>query len=148
MCFITLLREATRNRLWCIELFYLSLFEFSWIFFINSWKILLIAVSYSWTNIFSSLWGCHLEFICFWCLSPVVVLKNHVLLQLIVDILWLTCFDMIFGWYWYCCGQSYSRFTFLQFLLVDLRCHGDSASLKKRGTHTVASAALDVLKLV
>ncbi|WMV34885.1 hypothetical protein MTR67_028270 [Solanum verrucosum] len=34
-----------------------------------------------------------------------------------------------------------------QFLLVDLRCHGDSASLKKRGTHTVASAALDVLKL-
>ncbi|KAK6787314.1 hypothetical protein RDI58_015839 [Solanum bulbocastanum] len=35
-----------------------------------------------------------------------------------------------------------------QFLLVDLRCHGDSASLKKRGTHTVASAALDVLKLL
>ncbi|XP_057793721.1 uncharacterized protein LOC131010287 isoform X2 [Salvia miltiorrhiza] len=35
-----------------------------------------------------------------------------------------------------------------QFLLVDLRCHGDSASLKKRGPHSVASAALDVLKLV
>ncbi|KAA8528014.1 hypothetical protein F0562_035117 [Nyssa sinensis] len=35
-----------------------------------------------------------------------------------------------------------------QFLLVDLRCHGDSASIKKRGAHTVASAALDVLKLV
>ncbi|PIN01628.1 putative alpha/beta hydrolase [Handroanthus impetiginosus] len=35
-----------------------------------------------------------------------------------------------------------------QFLLVDLRCHGDSASLKKRGPHSVASAALDVLKLL
>ncbi|KAI3464286.1 hypothetical protein Pfo_020949 [Paulownia fortunei] len=35
-----------------------------------------------------------------------------------------------------------------QFLLVDLRCHGDSASLKKSGPHTVASAALDVLKLL
>ncbi|KAI3488858.1 hypothetical protein L1887_47020 [Cichorium endivia] len=35
-----------------------------------------------------------------------------------------------------------------QFLLVDLRCHGDSASIMKRGPHTVASAALDVLKLV
>lgn len=35
-----------------------------------------------------------------------------------------------------------------QFLLVDLRCHGDSASIKKRDPHTVASAALDVLKLV
>ncbi|KAJ0684124.1 putative alpha/beta hydrolase-1 [Helianthus annuus] len=35
-----------------------------------------------------------------------------------------------------------------QFLLVDLRCHGDSASIKKRGPHTVASAALDVLKLL
>lgn len=35
-----------------------------------------------------------------------------------------------------------------QFLLVDLRCHGDSTSLKKRGPHTVASAALDVLKLL
>ncbi|KAJ1390839.1 Alpha/Beta hydrolase fold, partial [Sesbania bispinosa] len=34
------------------------------------------------------------------------------------------------------------------FLLVDLRCHGDSASIRKRGPHTVASAALDVLKLV
>ena len=36
----------------------------------------------------------------------------------------------------------------MQFLLVDLRCHGDSAKIKKRGPHTVASAALDVLKLV
>lgn len=35
-----------------------------------------------------------------------------------------------------------------QFLLVDLRCHGDSASIMKRGPHTVASAALDVLKLL
>lgn len=35
-----------------------------------------------------------------------------------------------------------------QFLLVDLRCHGESASIKKRGPHNVASAALDVLKLV
>lgn len=35
-----------------------------------------------------------------------------------------------------------------QFLLVDLRCHGDSASLKKRGPHSVASTASDVLKLV
>lgn len=31
---------------------------------------------------------------------------------------------------------------------MDLRCHGDSASIKKRGAHTVVSAALDVLKLV
>lgn len=36
----------------------------------------------------------------------------------------------------------------IQFLLVDLRCHGDSTSIKKRGPHTVASTALDVLKLV
>ncbi|KAL8257145.1 hypothetical protein R6Q59_029186 [Mikania micrantha] len=35
-----------------------------------------------------------------------------------------------------------------QFLLVDLRCHGDSASIAKTGPHTVASAALDVLKLL
>lgn len=40
------------------------------------------------------------------------------------------------------------EFPAWQFLLVDLRCHGDSASMKKRGPHTVASAALDVLKLV
>ncbi|CAA0837672.1 alpha/beta-Hydrolases superfamily protein [Striga hermonthica] len=40
------------------------------------------------------------------------------------------------------------QFPKWQFLLVDLRCHGDSASLKKRGPHTVASAALDVLKLL
>uniref|UniRef100_A0A1D1XFC7 Putative esterase/lipase HI_0193 n=1 Tax=Anthurium amnicola TaxID=1678845 RepID=A0A1D1XFC7_9ARAE len=40
------------------------------------------------------------------------------------------------------------EFPTWQFLLVDLRCHGDSASLKKHGRHTVASAALDVLKLV
>lgn len=36
----------------------------------------------------------------------------------------------------------------MQFLLVDLRCHGDSTLMKKRVPHTVASAALDVLKLV
>ncbi|XP_024962539.1 protein ABHD11 isoform X2 [Cynara cardunculus var. scolymus] len=35
-----------------------------------------------------------------------------------------------------------------QFLLVDLRCHGDSASITKTGPHTVCSAALDVLKLL
>ncbi|CAN7001177.1 unnamed protein product [Brassica oleracea var. botrytis] len=35
-----------------------------------------------------------------------------------------------------------------QFLLVDLRCHGDSASLKKRGPNSVATTASDVLKLV
>ncbi|KAK1422183.1 hypothetical protein QVD17_25128 [Tagetes erecta] len=35
-----------------------------------------------------------------------------------------------------------------QFLLVDLRCHGDSASIRKTGPHTVASTALDVLKLL
>ncbi|RHN53475.1 putative palmitoyl-CoA hydrolase [Medicago truncatula] len=40
------------------------------------------------------------------------------------------------------------EFPMWQFLLVDLRCHGDSASIKKRDPHTVASAALDVLKLV
>lgn len=40
------------------------------------------------------------------------------------------------------------EFPLWQFLLVDLRCHGDSASIKKPGPHTVASAALDVLKLV
>ncbi|XP_027361697.1 protein ABHD11 isoform X2 [Abrus precatorius] len=40
------------------------------------------------------------------------------------------------------------EFTTWQFLLVDLRCHGDSASIKRRGPHSVASAAIDVLKLV
>ncbi|XP_039121179.1 protein ABHD11-like [Dioscorea cayenensis subsp. rotundata] len=40
------------------------------------------------------------------------------------------------------------EFPMWQFLLVDLRCHGDSAKIKKRGPHTVASAARDVLKLV
>lgn len=35
-----------------------------------------------------------------------------------------------------------------QFLLVDLRCHGDSTSLMKEGPHSVASAARDVLKLL
>ncbi|XP_019444614.1 PREDICTED: uncharacterized protein LOC109348582 isoform X1 [Lupinus angustifolius] len=40
------------------------------------------------------------------------------------------------------------EFPTWQFLLVDMRCHGDSASIKKRGPHTVQSAALDVLKLV
>ncbi|KAL5559852.1 hypothetical protein UlMin_036063 [Ulmus minor] len=40
------------------------------------------------------------------------------------------------------------EFPTWQFLLVDLRCHGDSASIKKRGPHTVASTARDVLNLV
>ncbi|KAM7266207.1 hypothetical protein ACFE04_004104 [Oxalis oulophora] len=40
------------------------------------------------------------------------------------------------------------EFPTWQFLLVDLRCHGDSASIKMRGPHNVASTALDVLKLV
>lgn len=40
------------------------------------------------------------------------------------------------------------KFPTWQFLLVDLRCHGDSASMTKRGPHTVASTALDILKLV
>lgn len=39
------------------------------------------------------------------------------------------------------------EFPTWQFLLVDLRCHGDSASNKKRGPNTVASTALDVLRL-
>ncbi|KAH7524867.1 hypothetical protein FEM48_Zijuj06G0164700 [Ziziphus jujuba var. spinosa] len=47
-------------------------------------------------------------------------------------------------------AESYLFLMFMlaQFLLVDLRCHGDSASVKKRGPHSVASSALDVLKLV
>lgn len=40
------------------------------------------------------------------------------------------------------------EFPMWQFLVVDLRCHGDSASMRKRGPHSVQSAALDVLKLV
>eukprot|EP00897_Mesotaenium_endlicherianum_P004059 jgi/Mesen1/3681/ME000202S02768 len=40
------------------------------------------------------------------------------------------------------------EFPTWQFLMVDLRCHGDSAALRKRGPHTVASAARDVLQLV
>ncbi|NP_001167743.1 uncharacterized protein LOC100381431 [Zea mays] len=40
------------------------------------------------------------------------------------------------------------EFPMWQFLLVDLRCHGDSTSIKKSGPHTVASTALDVLKLI
>ena len=36
----------------------------------------------------------------------------------------------------------------VQFLLVDLRCHGESASVKKGLPHTVAAAARDVLNLV
>ncbi|KAL9244189.1 hypothetical protein vseg_017992 [Gypsophila vaccaria] len=39
-------------------------------------------------------------------------------------------------------------FPMWQFLLIDLRCHGESAAQKKRSPHTVAAAALDVLKLV
>ncbi|KAF2563864.1 hypothetical protein F2Q70_00017317 [Brassica cretica] len=44
------------------------------------------------------------------------------------------------------CGTA-SKIVHL-FLLVDLRCHGDSASLKKRGPNSVATTASDVLKLV
>ncbi|GMJ11699.1 Alpha/beta hydrolase domain 11 [Hibiscus trionum] len=40
------------------------------------------------------------------------------------------------------------EFPTWQFVLVDLRCHGDSASIRKRGPHTVASTASDVLKLI
>ncbi|KAK6229053.1 hypothetical protein SCA6_018004 [Theobroma cacao] len=40
------------------------------------------------------------------------------------------------------------EFPTWQFVLIYLRCHGDSASIKKRGPHTVASTALDVLKLI
>lgn len=40
------------------------------------------------------------------------------------------------------------EFPMWQFLLVDLRCHGDSTSIKKRAPHTVSSAARDVLHLV
>ncbi|CAN6584332.1 unnamed protein product [Malus baccata var. baccata] len=40
------------------------------------------------------------------------------------------------------------EFPTWQFLLVDLRCHGDSASSKKSGPHSVSSSALDVLELV
>ncbi|OMO88569.1 putative catalytic [Corchorus capsularis] len=40
------------------------------------------------------------------------------------------------------------EFPTWQFVLVDLRCHGDSASMKKRGPNTVASTASDVLKLI
>ncbi|XP_058097634.1 uncharacterized protein LOC131242778 isoform X1 [Magnolia sinica] len=40
------------------------------------------------------------------------------------------------------------EFPMWQFLLVDLRCHGDSALVEKSAPHTVASAALDILKLV
>ncbi|CAN6584330.1 unnamed protein product [Malus baccata var. baccata] len=40
------------------------------------------------------------------------------------------------------------EFPTWQFLLVELRCHGDSASSKKSGPHSVSSTALDVLKLV
>lgn len=40
------------------------------------------------------------------------------------------------------------EFPTWQFLLVDLRCHGDSTAIKKRGPHTVASAALDILTLL
>lgn len=40
------------------------------------------------------------------------------------------------------------EFPTWQFLLVDLRCHGESASLRKRGPHSVMSAARDVLQLM
>lgn len=40
------------------------------------------------------------------------------------------------------------EFPSWQFLLVDLRCHGDSTLLPTRGAHSVASAAADVLLLM
>ncbi|KAH9566970.1 hypothetical protein CY35_03G004500 [Sphagnum magellanicum] len=40
------------------------------------------------------------------------------------------------------------EFPMWQFLLVDLRCHGESSSIWKRGPHSVASAARDVLQLM
>lgn len=40
------------------------------------------------------------------------------------------------------------EFPSWQFLLVDLRCHGDSSQFQRPGPHTVATAAMDVLKLV
>eukprot|EP00271_Cylindrocystis_brebissonii_P005982 TRINITY_DN18468_c0_g1_i1.p1 TRINITY_DN18468_c0_g1~~TRINITY_DN18468_c0_g1_i1.p1 ORF type:complete len:430 (-),score=57.28 TRINITY_DN18468_c0_g1_i1:285-1574(-) len=40
------------------------------------------------------------------------------------------------------------EFPSWQFLLVDLRCHGDSSHLPISGPHTVQSAAQDVLKLM
>ena len=52
------------------------------------------------------------------------------------------------GTFWFQVNLICFSYFFGQFLLVDLRCHGDSASIKKRGPHTVASTALDVLKLV
>ncbi|KAJ6859617.1 hypothetical protein NC652_041793 [Populus alba x Populus x berolinensis] len=42
----------------------------------------------------------------------------------------------------------HKNFQHGSFLLVDLRCHGDSASIRKRGPTLVASTAFDVLKLV
>ncbi|GAQ82053.1 hypothetical protein KFL_000990020 [Klebsormidium nitens] len=35
-----------------------------------------------------------------------------------------------------------------QFLLVDLRCHGESAAVRRPGPHSVDTAALDVLQLI
>ncbi|XP_038886786.1 protein ABHD11 [Benincasa hispida] len=40
------------------------------------------------------------------------------------------------------------EFPAWQFLLVDLRCHGDSTLTTKTSPHTVSATALDVLKLV
>ncbi|XP_010542767.1 PREDICTED: protein ABHD11 [Tarenaya hassleriana] len=40
------------------------------------------------------------------------------------------------------------EFPSWQFLLVDLRCHGDSASIKKKAPNSVATTASDVLRLV
>ncbi|KAK6270430.1 hypothetical protein POUND7_007535 [Theobroma cacao] len=51
------------------------------------------------------------------------------------------CVVQSHGW---CCSYLLA----VQFVLKYLRCHGDSASIKKRGPHTVASTALDVLKLI
>ncbi|KAJ7515236.1 hypothetical protein O6H91_22G007000 [Diphasiastrum complanatum] len=46
------------------------------------------------------------------------------------------------------CKRLAQEFPTWQFLLVDLRCHGDSAAISKSGPNTVVSAARDVLQLL
>lgn len=61
---------------------------------------------------------------------------------------WPNALKLFTHTYWLAITNLLDFIQSLQFLLVDLRCHGDSASLKKRGPHSVASTASDVLKLV
>lgn len=84
---------------------------------------------------------CNFFFICN------IVLLFHYLIQIICYMSSNVIANFVTFW------ESWETYLFLvvlliQFLLVDLRCHGDSTSIKKRGPHTVASTALDVLKLV